>query len=334
MPLIYGEGNNAFRRLQEEIIKRSDDETIFAWFTPKEVAMRHENALLARSPSDFAQSGSFVSSCHRDLLYSGNNSPYTATNKGLRISMFLIENQKLEPPLLSLEHRGLDDGTLGEEHTLGILNCFYNKDRSGSMPLAILLEEMVTGDIYRRKSFFRLAFVPRMYVVKHAVEKRIFILTHANKEKERCQNLLAIIRPLPKTLPAMKFEKILVSDHMPVKKTHLHRNGAMSIHCQEPQLATGSRANCAIFLLFKILNGNTIILYISCKRDRNHASLMLFNRPGTVRDFRHAMDLFRLSGIQTCIQIPDHSGGMAIVSVKTRKAEHALIATIRHHKSK
>ncbi|KAK3401528.1 heterokaryon incompatibility protein-domain-containing protein [Sordaria brevicollis] len=34
MPLIYGEGDNAFRRLQEEIIKRSTDLSIFAWGTP------------------------------------------------------------------------------------------------------------------------------------------------------------------------------------------------------------------------------------------------------------------------------------------------------------
>jgi len=31
MPTIYGEGMNAFLRLQEEIIKRSDDQSIFAW---------------------------------------------------------------------------------------------------------------------------------------------------------------------------------------------------------------------------------------------------------------------------------------------------------------
>lgn len=31
MPLIYGEGHRAFRRLQEEIVKISDDQTIFAW---------------------------------------------------------------------------------------------------------------------------------------------------------------------------------------------------------------------------------------------------------------------------------------------------------------
>lgn len=31
MPLIYGEGNRAFIRLQEEILKRVNDESIFAW---------------------------------------------------------------------------------------------------------------------------------------------------------------------------------------------------------------------------------------------------------------------------------------------------------------
>ena len=32
MPLLYGEGHNAFKRLQYELIGvRSDDESIFAW---------------------------------------------------------------------------------------------------------------------------------------------------------------------------------------------------------------------------------------------------------------------------------------------------------------
>jgi hypothetical protein len=35
MPLLYGEGQNAFIRLQEEIMKVSDDQTIFSWgFVP------------------------------------------------------------------------------------------------------------------------------------------------------------------------------------------------------------------------------------------------------------------------------------------------------------
>ncbi len=31
MPLIYGEGRNAFARLQKELITRHDDESVFAW---------------------------------------------------------------------------------------------------------------------------------------------------------------------------------------------------------------------------------------------------------------------------------------------------------------
>ena len=34
MPLLYGEGHEAFMRLQLEIIKTSDDESILAWTSP------------------------------------------------------------------------------------------------------------------------------------------------------------------------------------------------------------------------------------------------------------------------------------------------------------
>ncbi|KAK3492187.1 heterokaryon incompatibility protein-domain-containing protein, partial [Neurospora hispaniola] len=61
MPLIYGEGDNAFRRLQEEIIKRSNDLSIFAWGTPLNweptkkgsLTERRYLGLFARSPADF-----------------------------------------------------------------------------------------------------------------------------------------------------------------------------------------------------------------------------------------------------------------------------------------
>src|SRR5436190_3606231 len=35
MPLLYGEGNRAFIRLQEEIMKSSNDQTVFAWHNEK-----------------------------------------------------------------------------------------------------------------------------------------------------------------------------------------------------------------------------------------------------------------------------------------------------------
>lgn len=60
MPMLYGEGKKAFRRLQDEIIKQSSDLSIFAWDggqaavkTPQQPGETFIN-LFAESPSDFA----------------------------------------------------------------------------------------------------------------------------------------------------------------------------------------------------------------------------------------------------------------------------------------
>jgi hypothetical protein len=47
MSLLYGEGERAFTRLQEEIIRRSADSSVFAWFRGI------ENGLLAPSRASF-----------------------------------------------------------------------------------------------------------------------------------------------------------------------------------------------------------------------------------------------------------------------------------------
>ena len=52
MPLLYGEGSMAFIRLQEEIIKRSSDSSIFAW-SPRSVLPLTPVSMLARSVEDF-----------------------------------------------------------------------------------------------------------------------------------------------------------------------------------------------------------------------------------------------------------------------------------------
>ncbi|GAW13229.1 hypothetical protein ANO14919_026090 [Xylariales sp. No.14919] len=55
MPLLYGEGLMAFRRLQEEIIKRSADLTIFFWgVTPSDDGKPQYLSLFAESPDAFS----------------------------------------------------------------------------------------------------------------------------------------------------------------------------------------------------------------------------------------------------------------------------------------
>ncbi|KAI1441963.1 heterokaryon incompatibility protein-domain-containing protein [Annulohypoxylon stygium] len=95
MPLIYGEGKKAFRRLQEEIIKTSfDDHSIFAWGNKVSrpsieitdydmlwgtaIPWSHPEplpGLLAESPKDFEYSGNIIPSPIADEFYrtSGRN---------------------------------------------------------------------------------------------------------------------------------------------------------------------------------------------------------------------------------------------------------------------
>ena len=54
MPLLYGEGRRAFLRLQEEILKQSDDQSIFAWSYPEEEHSHTRiSGLVAPSPKYF-----------------------------------------------------------------------------------------------------------------------------------------------------------------------------------------------------------------------------------------------------------------------------------------
>lgn len=55
MPMLYGEGSKAFIRLQEEILKNTDDQSLYAWrATPESESETPYRGLLAASPAEFA----------------------------------------------------------------------------------------------------------------------------------------------------------------------------------------------------------------------------------------------------------------------------------------
>lgn len=54
LPLLYGEGTKAFRRLQEEIVRTSDDESLFAWNAP---ARDQLTGIFAPNPACFMDCG-------------------------------------------------------------------------------------------------------------------------------------------------------------------------------------------------------------------------------------------------------------------------------------
>ena len=82
MPLLYGEGQKAFIRLQLEIIRKSDDESVFAWWfglTPP----FFQGGMLALDPSWFANSGDIRINKNPPE----NRRPYSMTNRGLELNV-------------------------------------------------------------------------------------------------------------------------------------------------------------------------------------------------------------------------------------------------------
>ena len=78
MPLLYGEGEKAFMRLQLEIIRKSDDESIFAWTDPRKITQPpyKYHGMLAPWPTWFAN-------CEGIMTDVSSRPPYSMTNKGL-----------------------------------------------------------------------------------------------------------------------------------------------------------------------------------------------------------------------------------------------------------
>lgn len=84
MPLLYGEGQKAFLRLQQEIIRQTHDHSIFAWSSSS--GQDCENGVtgfLASSPAAFQHDGD-VFGCEFDPPIS-----YSLTNLGVQISLRL-----------------------------------------------------------------------------------------------------------------------------------------------------------------------------------------------------------------------------------------------------
>lgn len=95
MPLLYGEGYKAFYRLQEEILKQTDDESLFAHYLPLGYwtyrKQQHYGSILALSPDCFSESGDIFMH-RRDSRLHGPlehivDIPALFTNKGLQVNL-------------------------------------------------------------------------------------------------------------------------------------------------------------------------------------------------------------------------------------------------------
>lgn len=106
MVFIYGEGReSAFYRLQEEIIRRTNDMSIFAWRSVS--SGETYRGVLASGPEEFLDGP-----LYRRTRGSLNTPEYTVTNKGIRIHTHLHYTPFGES-VLSLHHSQHHHGTVG-----------------------------------------------------------------------------------------------------------------------------------------------------------------------------------------------------------------------------
>ncbi|KAK4071221.1 uncharacterized protein Triagg1_6252 [Trichoderma aggressivum f. europaeum] len=121
MPLLYGEGERAFIRLQEEIMKISTDHSILAWKSSDT-----RGGLLATSPDAFSNSDGVI----HYSPFGDSSAPLTVSSRGIHLEARFI---------------GLARGGLG----MVILQC-AERDRA-TKPIAIFVKDTaLTMELFER----------------------------------------------------------------------------------------------------------------------------------------------------------------------------------------
>ncbi|KAK4172222.1 hypothetical protein QBC36DRAFT_390586 [Triangularia setosa] len=196
LPIIYGEGHEkSFLRLQEEIIRRTDDQSIFAWGAlgkedkSSKRAQTHPNMppefddldfealsgtmpVLARSPADFKGMEKIVVSPPS----TEPASDYAMTNKGLHIKFNLVSAN--------------NSATQAQQHYFGVLNCHSEDDPSRR--LAILLSQTTTSNVMVRTRSRMPTIVPILELEK-AEKRDIYIPNTATNQPQAAKAVEEIL---------------------------------------------------------------------------------------------------------------------------------------------
>lgn len=105
MPLLYGEGNQAFRRLQEQILAGGEDTSLFAWgqkLRDNDIVTRSSN-ILASSPKDFENCGDIIKGFATQRIL------FEVTNRGMMVLIHRSFNKDIVDELLDYGHDYVDN---------------------------------------------------------------------------------------------------------------------------------------------------------------------------------------------------------------------------------
>jgi uncharacterized protein YerC len=138
MPLLYGEGKRAFFRLQQEIMKTSNDHTLFAW-EPSTALPVPSREFLANGPDDYRNSGNV-----RMALTQAQS--FTMTNRGLQIGLPCIPIPEQPWRVIALLNCYFESSSALRQGRVGVLLDTYgteNYHRVQPQPLIALGPEEV-----------------------------------------------------------------------------------------------------------------------------------------------------------------------------------------------
>ncbi|KAI8184825.1 het domain protein [Colletotrichum sp. SAR 10_77] len=102
MPMLYGEGNKAFQRLQEEIANRTNDASLFAWISPDEG--QAYRGMFAHSPLEFAYCSNMTFS---NRTFTGTTE-FSITNRGIHVKAGFFRGRKTYAYTLPLNLQQID----------------------------------------------------------------------------------------------------------------------------------------------------------------------------------------------------------------------------------
>lgn len=158
MPLLYGEGTKAFKRLQEEILKQTDDESLFVW-QDEDAPDDKDYGFLASSPKCFENTQAVVPYVGNRKGMDGynTNNPPGKTDRRLRMTPTTMTSQGLAIKLpchrptwpatqnLGLDYEGKD--RYGRVVYHAILHCPPPDFRSGCY-VSVWVAELYPDGLY------------------------------------------------------------------------------------------------------------------------------------------------------------------------------------------
>lgn len=160
MSLLYGEGSlKAFRRLQELIIRDSDDQSIFAWARQQVTPpfTQDQSTLLATAPSEYHAFGTIVDADPPEVegYMLGIRTATEFGNKGMQIT----------PPLIQTSGSG----------ALAVLACTY-ENLPDSRIVLYLEDSSTNGGRYMRGHTYIVRPITTDQILSCATFKRFFIV--------------------------------------------------------------------------------------------------------------------------------------------------------------